>query len=86
MIPTKALPGDAWKIEKKDQPSPGSYNFDESFKKTQLVHRQVVISRSNILGFADLAVKLKGYIPGSGTYNPETAFKNITLGASRGWK
>ncbi len=80
------MPGDAAKIEKKDEPSPGSYDFDESFKKTQLPKRQVVISRSKILGFADYAVKIKGYVPGSGTYNPEAAYKSITLGASRGWK
>ena len=34
IVPTKKTPADAVRIEKNDLPSPGTYNFDESFKKT----------------------------------------------------
>ncbi|CDW81465.1 UNKNOWN [Stylonychia lemnae] len=86
MLPPKYTAKDISKIEKNDLPSPTTYNPNESFNQTQTRQSIVKIHKGTILKFIDNYAKSRKFVPGAGTYNPDSCYNLITKGASKGWK
>lgn len=72
--------------EKAVQPSPVSYNLEESFKSTQLITPRFFIRKGTIASYAVEASKRKNFVPAPGHYDIDKANSIMTKGASKGWK
>lgn len=57
------------KLEKNDNPSPLSYDIENSFKKTKASDISFKIGKQKDLNFIDRLIKNKAYIPSVGSYD-----------------
>ena len=55
----------------KDQPSPGDYDVNSSFRKTQVMNPVFKIPEQEYVKFTDVIVKNKKFLPGVGTYKQD---------------
>eukprot|EP00347_Sterkiella_histriomuscorum_P001625 403371309 len=68
------------KFEKNDDPSPLSYDIENSFKKTKLSNISFKIGKQKDMNFVDRHIKNKAYVPSVGTYELSNVDKFISKG------
>lgn len=66
------------KAEKNDEPSPGHYESLFSFMTTQPKRRMANFSKSVVPTATEAKIKETHYVPGVGSYNPESAYKILS--------
>jgi len=66
-----------WKPKKTNDPDWGTYEHWESYKKTIGRPGTAKMTTANIKSFNELASDNKKHVPGSGHYNPESAYSHI---------
>lgn len=69
------------RIEKRDGPSPGSYEVQDALNKTQWITRKPVMDKSPQASFIDKYIKKHKFVPGVGSYK-ETENAFLKLGKS----
>ncbi len=84
LTPAKQKPSEMYKIKKNNDPSPCSYNPDESFKSSQLPKQTFFTSKQN--RFSDAMLLQKKGIPSVGTYDVDKATGRISKGVGKSWK
>ena len=69
------------KLPKLNVPSPGTYEVEDSFRKSQYEHdnKEFVFNKSKEKNFVEKYIKLKSYIPSPGAHaNFEKAFERAS--------